>query len=433
MFAKIIKNGVRFRNEYNGNIAMLFGLLLIPLVTAIGLAVDTSRVLYYGSALQEAADAAALRGAMAFNTGASVKTAAMAAFDANAIIKNELQDLNITVAEKTGGIVEIKATSKMKPIFMQVASFPNLNLSAESEAAFGGVEPIELTFMLDVTNSMGFGGARETAEQAISDLLEAMYAGDSSNENVFVSFVPYSDRINVGTHRIDWLDGAPPPQWGGCIEPRYEPEPGFPFALSDENPATLSFTPTDPTAMTEIDAYNEVYKCLDAIVGPTHERADIDNILNNYMKSGTGRIDLGLIWGWRLLSPKWSGYWGMSDYPSAHGDRRKIAIFITDGRSVMYCKEVNSYAPALPPEFSWCKNEISDEGFAHIEHTCNKMKNDGIEVFVLYVNGISRGAPYMENCASTDLFYSVNSLSEINDAFDNLKLGIIGDSIRLIK
>ena len=59
----------RLRRDQSGNVAMLFGLLLIPLVALIGLAVDFGRVYSVTSHTQAALDAAALaagRAALSF-------------------------------------------------------------------------------------------------------------------------------------------------------------------------------------------------------------------------------------------------------------------------------------------------------------------------------------------------------------------------------
>ena len=50
----------RLRRDQSGNVAMLFSLLLIPLVAMIGLAVDFGRVYSVTSHTQAALDAAAL-------------------------------------------------------------------------------------------------------------------------------------------------------------------------------------------------------------------------------------------------------------------------------------------------------------------------------------------------------------------------------------
>jgi Flp pilus assembly protein TadG len=53
----------RLRRDRSGNVAMLFGLLVIPLVAMIGLAVDFGRVYSVTSNTQAALDAAALAAA----------------------------------------------------------------------------------------------------------------------------------------------------------------------------------------------------------------------------------------------------------------------------------------------------------------------------------------------------------------------------------
>ncbi|MEO0398413.1 MAG: pilus assembly protein TadG-related protein [Pseudomonadota bacterium] len=422
-----------FGTDSRGNIAMLFGLMVIPMVIAVGMAVDMSRTVYYKSALQEAADAAAIRAVLAAREGESLSVQAEKMFLANVPFKSDLESYDFSATAPAEGTVSVTVDAVVKPVFMQIADILPMNVSVTAEAAFGTSGPLEMAFVLDVTGSMGFNGAREVAEGEISDLLETIYGGQATNDNVFLSFVPYSDRVSIGTSRASWLSSAAPAGWKGCVEPRVEAISGFPFAETDEDPTPLAFTPTDPSAMTGIPGYNITYQCKDAIVGPTHARAEIDTILSSYRKGGTGRQDLGLAWAWRILSPKWRGLWGPADYPADYGVRRKIAAFITDGRSMMYCKEVNSTAPTVPPEIAPCQNELSNEGFAHIENLCERMKDAGVEIHVLYVNGVSRGAPYMERCASDDAYYNATTLDSVEDAFADIKVSILGDSVHLTK
>ncbi len=54
----------RFRNDNRGNVAIMFGLLAVPMVMFVGIAVDYSRVMAADRDLQEAVDAAAIAAAV---------------------------------------------------------------------------------------------------------------------------------------------------------------------------------------------------------------------------------------------------------------------------------------------------------------------------------------------------------------------------------
>lgn len=66
----------RFRREQRGNIAVIFALALVPMVSAIGCAVDYSRASQIRSKLQVAADAASV-GSIAKTSAAFIAAGSM--------------------------------------------------------------------------------------------------------------------------------------------------------------------------------------------------------------------------------------------------------------------------------------------------------------------------------------------------------------------
>ena len=55
------------------------------------------------------------------------------------------------------------------------------------------------------------------------------------------------------------------------------------------------------------------------------------------------------------------------------------------------------------------------------------MKNDGIEVHTIYVNGNSNGIPYMKQCATNEASYCHNVLdiSELNEALNKIANSVV--------
>ena len=59
--------------------------------------------------------------------------------------------------------------------------------------------------------------------------------------------------------------------------------------------------------------------------------------LNTMQPQGDTHIDLGMAWGWRMLSPKWQGLWGgemnTNSLPEAYNTplMNKVVILMTDG------------------------------------------------------------------------------------------------------
>ena len=155
--------------------------------------------------------------------------------------------------------------------------------------------------------------------------------------------------------------------------------------------------------------------------------------------TGSGRQDVGLAWGWRYLSPQWRGEFGIIDYPSKKNERRKVALLINDGRSRTFCHEATTHIDGngnatVPPEHgSRCENEITNDGFDNIASTCEAMKDEGIEIFVLYINGIARGEPTMRDCATDGFFFESENVASLTEAFSQITQALGSKGVVLVE
>ncbi|MEM8785074.1 MAG: pilus assembly protein TadG-related protein [Pseudomonadota bacterium] len=418
-----------------GNFAVAVALSIVPIAVAGGGAVDYSRAIANRVTLQKIADAAALAGASIQNPSAS-EAMAQRHFDAALTHHPDLVGATAAISVE-GNRVSVAANASTDMLLASLAGVSDLSVSVEAiaERANGLAAPFELVIALDATNSMAWAGAREKAAEELGSMLSAVYGGASSHPDHYITFIPYTDRINVGVDKAAWAASAPSAGWTGCLQPRHEPQAGFPFAMGDTPPGDLPFDAMpDGFAQPEFGTVG----CRDPIVGPTTSRTEVQTALDTYATGSTGRQDLAVAWAWRLLSPRWQGEWGPAHYPADYGDRRKFFAFVTDGRSSLFCEEVNPNYPSPPDGYASVpscigSNEITHDGFANIQHMCEQMKADGIEIHVLYVNGVAHGEPYMQACASEGAYYSANSLDEITQSIGSLSTAIGAEVARLVR
>jgi Flp pilus assembly protein TadG len=170
----------RFRTDRRGNIAVIFGIALIPLISAVGCAVDYSEASRMKAKLQSAADAAAvasisknsqgwLAASQMTGNGAvtAAQTDAMNIFygNINTVYKqaatNNLFSLNASgtkaTVTKTGvgltSTVQFNAT--VPTTFMNVVGFNSLTVAGSSSASSSLPMYLDFYVMLDVSGSMG--------------------------------------------------------------------------------------------------------------------------------------------------------------------------------------------------------------------------------------------------------------------------------------
>ncbi len=142
----------------------------------------------------------------------------------------------------------------------------------------------------------------------------------------------------------------------------------------------------------------------------------------NLVAGGPARVNVGLNWGWRTLSPKWRNLFNntVATYPLDYNNsQNKIAVLMTQGDNFRNkAKTENTTNGTATGTY------FDDDSFATL---CTNMKNQGIQ---LYVIGIGVTAPAtvarLQACATsiTDTYANVSSTS---DAAYSTILGKIAD------
>ena len=165
----------RFRRDRRGNIAVIFAIACIPLISAVGCAIDYSEATRMKAKLQSAADAAAVASISAQSPGwlaastmtgngevTVAETAAMNIFNGNITgANNSLFTLNskttTAMVTKTGPTLTSTVTfSANVPVtFMQVIGFSQLTVTGSSSATSSLPLYLDFYVMLDVSGSMG--------------------------------------------------------------------------------------------------------------------------------------------------------------------------------------------------------------------------------------------------------------------------------------
>ena len=162
----------RFRKDRRGNVAVIFGIACVPLITAIGLAVDYSEATRIKAKMQSAADAAAVAAisqnsagwlaatTMSGNGRVTVaETNAVNIFNGNVTAAASLYNglvVNATVT-KTGPTLTSTVTfSANVPVtFLKVIGKTQFSMSGSSSASSSLPLYLDFYVMLDVSGSMG--------------------------------------------------------------------------------------------------------------------------------------------------------------------------------------------------------------------------------------------------------------------------------------
>jgi len=216
----------RFVRADQGNIAVMFGIALVPLLSFVGAAVDYSRALSARSSMQAALDSTALMVAKDLAAGtitsSQVNTKAQSYFAA-LFTNKETQNLGITGTYTAGSgsqtsTVQVNGSGSITTDFIRVAGFPTINFNTSSTTTWGNVK-MRVALALDNTGSMAQSGKITALRNAVAGsggLIDQLSALAKNDGDVYISVIPFAKVVNVGASNynqswIDWHDWLSPP------------------------------------------------------------------------------------------------------------------------------------------------------------------------------------------------------------------------------
>ncbi|MEO8558750.1 MAG: pilus assembly protein TadG-related protein [Rhodospirillales bacterium] len=362
-----------------GGTAIFMSMAMLVLVASLGTAIDSGRGYLVRSHLSQALDAAALAGGRAVfsaNRDADIRMFFNANFPAT-YLDSVVTGPTISV-DANGENIVLSATAVVPTTFMRVIGLNTMTVQAETKVKRTN-RGMELVLVMDNTGSMA--GAKVTAmKNAATNLVNILYGSNETQNNFWVALVPYVATVNIGTGRTAWLTGYTasaysPGTWKGCVEARVSPyeedqaealpsvkkwapflwitTKGITYTGSDGKVAKDSsgntatgdnqWTPINQTASAGNAATGPNLGCGPAITPLQPSKAAALAAIagmDAWSRGGT-MANLGLAWGWRVLSPTWRGQWGGTtpstlpmDYNTALID--KVVVMLTDGVNQWY-------------------------------------------------------------------------------------------------
>lgn len=307
--------------DERGVTAIIYGLLLVPLLGFIGLSVDSARAFAVRQQLQNALDAAALVGGRYYGF-ADRDTRIQNYFNANwkgSVHNATATPLVITEVDATHELT-VKAQATVKPIFVKFLGINNVTVGSEARVVDSSAT-LELALAIDTTWSMdtAIDGIKkiESARTASTQLLDILYAGQASDDRVFVSVVPFVQAVNAGSNYSSWLvtgsEAAVPwatgpyPQtgWRGCMFERLDGSGNPIYDTNDTPPGTQKFYPyyqylaptcTNWTANTAVSRWQCIYNPSNryyyqvTTAGTTSGSAPTNTTLDNTFTNGTAQL-----------------------------------------------------------------------------------------------------------------------------------------------
>jgi hypothetical protein len=294
------------------------------------------------------------------------------------------------VVDEDANTITIEATATIPTRLMSAVGIPELSVTARAVIQ-RQLPGMELVLVMDNTGSMRSDGKIDAMKDAAAMLVNILYGDRETVDNFWVGLVPYVATVNIGNHRVHWMDGFnpndfQPSSWKGCVEARSYPndsndalpqvEKFQPFlwptsleqyanpyhdagagAYDEDDPATWGEflhgdNDWDPDGdqddlrednADQNDGTGPNLGCGPAITSLIASKTDVLAAIDEMLpwhRGGT-MANLGLAWGWRVISPSWRGMWGgdtPSELPKDYNapNSTKAVILLTDGQNEWY-------------------------------------------------------------------------------------------------
>jgi hypothetical protein len=326
----------------------------------------------------------------------------------------------------------VDASASAPATLMTILGIKTINTSAHTviERSTSG---LELALVLDNTGSMA-GSSLTSLKSAAKTLVDTLFGGNTVAENLYVGIVPFSQGVNVGKEHTDWLKSGSvaaldwgTTSWGGCVE-AYDTAADD---ISDVTPSSKPLAPyywEDSSGNDWITVNNKGKKTydspLDETSGPnkncpaevtrlTPEKAKVLAAITSMKAVGNTHINVGAVWGWRMLSPKWRGLWGgdMTKYklPLDYYTPKmaKAAVIMTDGENTMSSSVYSAYGWLADKKLGTSNSSSAvTELDNRLAKVCTAMKNAGVIIYTIaFANPDTATQKLMRNCASQNEFY----------------------------
>lgn len=439
----------RLARDEHGNIAVIFAIALVPILSFVGAAIDYSRASRARTAMQSALDSAALMVAKNLSDGtinADQVATAGAAYFAALYTQTDSQNVkaSATYTANTGGkgsTVAMVASGEIKSQFMQIAGFPTLGFNVASTSTWGN-NLLRITLVLDNTGSMS-GTKISNLKSASKNLVDKLGALAKTPGDVMFSVVPFASAVNVGTdkagaswlrwdiwdpqsqdaagnsycssgrsswytmamckgHGYSWSHSVGSPstsKWNGCVTDRDQN-----YDVSDAAPSALT---------TKFVADQDPY-CPTKMLSLTSNFSDVKNTIDAMSASGGTNQTLGLLWGWLSLLQQAPLNAPAEDVNNVY---QHVIILFTDGQNTVNRWNGDGTMNSSPTE----RGKID----ARMETLCTAVKAKNTTIYTVQLDDGTGVSPVLPKCASSSSnFFMLSKPSEINTAFSQIGTSI---------
>lgn len=380
----------RFRRDERGNVAMIFGLSLIPILFVVGAAVDYSRGAAEREKLIQALDATGL--ALAHDartaTNAELQAKANQVF-ASMYLSREVSGVPTITVHRANEKLTLGVAAAVPTSIMHLAGTPTMPIHAASVVDYA-TKKLEIALVLDNTGSMGGMGKMPALKAAATNFVDQLAATNPNLGDIRVSMIPFATQVRVSPTLAGapWLqmNGLTSATWNGCIADR-----DMNWDVNADSGALYPAVNCAAGTMTPLMALTDISVLAD--------RTALKTRINAMAPGGNTNLTVGLAWGLSSLT-RGSQLPGAAAFGQANVE--KFVVLLTDGDNT--------------------QNRFTSAGWAIDDRTrqaCDAVKDPAKRIRIFSIRVIAGNQALLRSCASNATYYfEASDASQIQPAFD---------------
>ena len=431
--------------DRRGSLASFLAAMIVPLVAFSGLAVDTARGYLMKSRLSYALDSAALAAGRVMYDEDLRDEMVQRFFDAN--FPNGYMSASITgpsiSVDTSANTITLDATAHMPTSLMNVLGFSDMDVGGVTEVKLSS-RNVEVSLVLDITGSMS-GSRIDDLKTAAHGLIDIIVKDQQTPHFSKMAIVPYAVGVNVGSLASQVRGPVTP---GTCTSPGCS-NYTFPRWWNDPNEPQTFAVSSCVSERTGVNAYTDVAPsvsyvgynypapnnpCPSAEIIPmTSDKSVLHDAISDLTTSGSTAGQIGLAWGWYMVSPNFAYLLPTDSQPHAYGEEElvKVVIFMTDGElnSAHYNGVVarDSGSGSGSSKYKINADASNGSAFDQANLLCDAMKAAGIIVYTVGfdVATLPGASALVANCASDPAYaYTPDDGVELQQAFHDIAVNV---------
>ena len=421
-----------FARDRAGNVAMTFGIASLPVIGAVGAAVDFSHANAVKAGMQAALDSTALMLSRDAGTLSNTDLQTKAKNYFNAMFSRPDATgvtVSATYSATAGSQLIVNGSAKVPTSIMGIVGYNSITVSGSSTAKWGS-ERLRVALALDNTGSMSDDGKMDALKSATKALLTQLKNAAAQNGDVYVSIVPFSDDVNIGSTYynatyINWTQwdsentattctgyrnrtcktvSLSHNQWNGCITDRG----GTSSPSSSDWDRKVTAPGSSSSSKYPADQSDN---CPAKMMGLSYDWTSMNSLVDAMSPAGSTNQPIGLVWAWQSLV---GGGPLTAPAKDSNYTYKEFIILMSDGLNTQDRWYGNGRDVSTSVDNRMYDASNSGAG------TCANAKAAGITIYSIQVDTGGDGlSTVMQNCASSsDKFWRITSAGDLGTVFN---------------